>query len=76
MITERDAASITAWDAASGQTLWTATANDTNGEDFLLIEFPDGRVRLSESAERMVRLVRGFEVRPFNDAAKPAFVHP
>jgi hypothetical protein len=63
-------------DASSGQQLWTATANDGEGEDFLLMEFPDGRVRLSKSAESLVRLVRGFEVRPFDDAAKKAFVHP
>jgi hypothetical protein len=68
--------SIIVWDAASGQKLWTATANDTNGEDFLFLEFPDGRVRLSASAERLVKLVRGFQVRPFDDAAKGAFVHP
>jgi hypothetical protein len=67
---------IIVWDAASGQPLWTATANDMNSEDFLVIEFPDGRVRLSEGAERLVRLVRGFQVRPFDEAAKRKFLHP
>jgi hypothetical protein len=68
--------SIIVWDTASGQRLWTATANDTNSDDFLIMEFPDGRVRLSEGAERLVRLVRGFEVRPFDDAAKRIFLSP
>jgi hypothetical protein len=68
--------SIIVWDAASGQQLWTATANDTNSKDFLVMEFPDGRLRLSEGAERQVRLVRGFQTRPFDDAAKRTFLHP
>lgn len=67
---------IIAWDAATGQQLWTATANDTNSKDFLVMEFPDGRVRLSKGAERLVRLVRGFQVRPFDDAAKRTFLRP
>jgi WD40 repeat protein len=71
-----DLSSISVWDAASGQKLWTATANDGNGEDFLLIQFPDGRVRLSPSAEKLVKLVRGFQVRPFDGAARRAFVRP
>lgn len=71
-----DSFTIIVADAASGQQLWTATANDGEGDDFLLMEFPDGRVRLSKGAEPLVRLVRGFEVRPFDDAAKKAFVHP
>jgi hypothetical protein len=62
-------------DAASGQKLWTATANDSNGADFVFLEFPDGRVRLSNSAEPLLKLVHGFQVRPFDDAAKKAFVH-
>jgi hypothetical protein len=73
---ESNASRITVWDAASGQQLWTATANDGESEDFLLMEFPDGRVRLSKGAEPLVKLVRGFEVRPFDDAARKAFVRP
>jgi WD40 repeat protein len=65
---------ITVWDAPSGQELWTATANDVNGEDFLFMQFPDGQIRLSQSAEKLVKLVRGFQVRPFDDAARWAFV--
>ena len=71
-----DVSSIAVWDAASGQMLWTATANDGNGEDFLLMQFPDGQIRLSQRAEKLVKLVRGFEVRPFDEAAKRAFVRP
>ena len=71
-----DSFTIIVADAASGQQLWTATANDGEGEDFLLMEFPDGRVRLSKGAEPLVKLVRGFEVRPFDDAARKAFVRP
>jgi WD40 repeat protein len=71
-----DVSSITVWDVASGKKLWTATGNDVNGEDFLFIQFPDGRVRLSRSAEKLVKLVRGFQVRPFDGAARRAFVRP
>lgn len=70
-----DLRSIIVWDVASGQKLWTATTNDTNGKDFLLVEFPDGRVRLSKGAERLVSLVRGYQVRPFDDVARRAFLH-
>jgi hypothetical protein len=68
--------SLTVWEAASGQRLWTADANEIYSKDFIVMQFPDGRVRLSEGAESKLRLVRGFEVRPFNDAAKRQFVHP
>ena len=68
--------SFAVWDPASGQQLWTATAGDMNSEDFLVLEFPDGRVRLSDGAEWLVKLVRGFEVRPFDAAARRAFFHP
>lgn len=71
-----DSRSITVWDVASGQKLWTVTANDTNDKDFLVVEFPDDRLRLSEGAERLVSLVRGYQVRPFDDVAKRAFLHP
>ena len=74
--TDVELPTIIVWDAASGQQLWTATANDINSKDFLVMEFPDGRVRLSEGAERLVRLVRGFQTRPFDDAAKRTFLHP
>jgi WD40 repeat protein len=69
-----DLRTITVWDAASGQQLWTATANDTNSKEFLVLEFPDGRVRLSEGAERLIRLVRGFQVRRFDAAAERTFL--
>jgi hypothetical protein len=69
-----DPRSIDVWDVATGQKLWTATGNDTNEKDFLVMTFPDGRVRLSRGAERLVRLVRGYEVRPFDAAARRAFV--
>ena len=68
--------SIMVWDAAPGEQLWTTTGNDTNGPAFLIMQFPDGLVRLSDGAEPLVRLVRGFEVRPFDDTVKRAFIHP
>ena len=71
-----DLRSFAVWDAVSGEKLWTATAGDTNSGDFLILKFPDGRVRLSEGAERLVKLVRGFQVRPFDETAKRVFLHP
>ena len=72
--------SVVMRDAATGQWLWTATANNPTGstakDDLLIMEFPDGRVRLSEGAESLIRLVSGFEVRPFDAAAKSRFLHP
>ena len=35
--------------------------------------FPDGRLRATAGAERYVKLVKGFEVRPFDQAARRVF---
>ena len=78
--------SIILWDLKTGKRVWTATddirVNDfgTSGtkddRDLLVMEFPDGRVRLSKGAEKMVRLVRGFHARPFDKAAAARFLEP
>jgi hypothetical protein len=75
--------SVVLWDLASGKRLWTATDvfntnvdNSSELFDVLVMEFPDGRVRLSEGGEKMVRLVRGFDVRPFDKAAARQFLEP
>lgn len=62
--------SIILWELKTGKPLWTAT--DQDGD--LVMEFPDGRVRLSEGAEKMVRLVHGFDARPFDGAAARRFL--
>jgi hypothetical protein len=66
------AQSVVLWDLKTGKRLWTAT--DQQGD--LVMEFPDGRVRLSKGAEKMVRLVRGFDVKPFDGAAARRFLEP
>lgn len=73
--------SIVLWDLQTGKRVWTATddigsAATKDDKDVLVMEFPDGRVRLSEGAEKMVRLVRGFHARPFQGDAKRRFLEP
>jgi hypothetical protein len=55
-------------DAASGRSRWLATANDgAAGRDFLIMQYADGRVLVSEGAADLVKFVRGFDVRPFTE---------
>ena len=62
--------SVVLWDLKTGKRMWTATAD----QGVLVMEFSDGRVRLSKGAEKMVRLVHGFEARPFDGAAARSFI--
>ncbi|UZE47635.1 hypothetical protein [Rhodopseudomonas sp. P2A-2r] len=60
--------SIKLCDIASGRSLWLATASDgTAGREFLIVQFADGRVLVSEGAEDLVKFVKAFDVRPFTD---------
>lgn len=56
---------IRMWETTSGRLLWQATANDSESQDFLIMQYADGRVLVSEGAENLVKFVRGFEVQPF-----------
>ena len=58
--------SIKLCDAASGRSVWLATASyGAAGQDLLIIQYADGRVLVSEGAEDLVKFVRGFDIRPF-----------
>ncbi|WP_155809410.1 hypothetical protein [Bradyrhizobium sp. URHA0013] len=60
--------SIKLCDVASGRSLWLATASDgAAGREFLIVQFADGRVLVSEGAEDLVKFVNAFDVRPFTD---------
>lgn len=60
-------------DISTGKALWTL--HETPHGGFVMI-LADGRVRLSPGAERYIKLVRGFEVKPFDDAARKQFELP
>ncbi|MFN5721524.1 MAG: hypothetical protein ACK463_44605 [Bradyrhizobium sp.] len=60
-------------DISTGKALWTL--HETPHGGFVMI-LADGRVRLSPGAERYITLVRGFEVKPFDDAARKQFELP
>ena len=64
------------WDLASGRLLWTASdAFAVSGKETgLLVEFADGRVRLSKGAESLVAMVKGFEHRPFDPKRDADFI--
>jgi hypothetical protein len=60
--------SIKLCDRASGRTVWLTTASDgASDRDFLIMQYGDGRVLVSEGAEDLVKFVEGFDVRPFSD---------
>lgn len=60
--------SIKRCDAATGRSLWLATAGDgASGRDFLIMQYPDGRVLVSQGAADLVKFVKGFDVRPFRE---------
>jgi WD40 repeat protein len=64
--------SFVKYDLATGKRVWTTIPNwDQDGFQMFLA---DGRVRYSPSKYRNFRLVRGFEIRPFDAAAAKAFV--
>ncbi|WP_426419863.1 WD40 repeat domain-containing protein [Bradyrhizobium genosp. A] len=58
---------------ATGKTIWSLQGTPNLG---FVMSFSDGRVRVSPGAEKYVKLVRGFEVKPFDEAAKRRFLHP
>jgi hypothetical protein len=64
------------WDLASGRLLWTASdAFAVSGKETgLLVEFADGRVKLSKGAESLVAMVKGFEHRPFDPKRDAVFI--
>jgi hypothetical protein len=58
--------SLAVRDKASRRLLWQAIASDGAAQrDFLIVQYADGRVLVSDGAEDLVKFVRGFEVRPF-----------
>jgi WD40 repeat protein len=63
--------SVILWNIRTGQQVWTATDKESNA---LVMEFPDGHVRISKGAEDLVKLVRGFEIRSFDKLAKETFL--
>jgi hypothetical protein len=65
--------SFTLRDIATGKRIWSLQGTPDLG---FVMMFSDGRVRVSPGAEKYVKLVRGFEVRPFDEAAKPTFLRP
>ncbi len=66
--------SLRTLDLATGRTLSTLLqAPDGNG---YILSFADGCVQVSPGAEKFVRLVRGFETRAFDAAARKVFTRP
>lgn len=68
---DKQSQSITLWNLQSGRVEWRAT-EVVDDRPYLIVEFPDGKFRLSPGAEKIVRVVKGFVSRPFThaDAAK------
>lgn len=64
-------ASFALREIATGKTIWSLQS--TPGLGFVM-SFSDGRVRISPGAEKYLKLVRGFAVRPFDAAAKRQFL--
>jgi WD40 repeat protein len=62
------------YDLATGQSVWTTIGN-WNRDGFQMF-LADGRVRCSPSKYRDFRLVRGFEIRPFDARVAKMFVAP
>lgn len=58
---------------AAGKTIWSLQGSPNLG---FVMTFSDGRVRVSAGAEKYVKLVRGFEMKPFDEAAKRRFLRP
>jgi hypothetical protein len=72
--------SVSYWSLETGRRLWTATElTEPVGvnrpvKHRLVVEYPDGKVRLSQGAERFVRVVDGFKSRPFTRADAGKFL--
>jgi hypothetical protein len=62
------------YDLAMGKSIWTTIPN-WNQDGFHMF-LADGRVRYSPGKYRDFRLVRGFEIRPFDAAAAKSFIAP
>ncbi len=80
-IGDTDGSSIAYWSLKTGRRLWTATEIEEDvarnkWKAFLIVEYPDGKFRLSKGAEKLVRIVDGFKVRPFAPADRARFRKP
>ena len=64
-------ASFTLREIATGKTIWSLQGTPDLG---FVMSFPDGRVRISPGAEKYLKLVRGFAVKPFDANAKRQFL--
>ena len=64
-------ATFTLRQIATGKTIWSLQGTPDLG---FVMSFSDGRVRISPGAEKYLKLVRGFEVKPFDAAAKRQFL--
>lgn len=54
----------------TGRNIWSLQGTPDLG---FVMTFSDGRVRVSSGAEKYVKLVRGFEVKPYDEAARRQF---
>jgi WD40 repeat protein len=66
-------ASITLRDIASGKQIWTLQGTPDLG--FVMV-FANGHVRVSPGEEKYVKLVKEFEVKPYDEAARRLFEQP
>jgi WD40 repeat protein len=62
--------SFTLREIATGRKMWSLQGTPDLG---FVMTFSDGRVRVSPGAEKYVKLVRGFEVEPYDEAARGQF---
>ncbi|WP_426407279.1 WD40 repeat domain-containing protein [Bradyrhizobium ganzhouense] len=71
---DADFGSFVKYEIATGKRVWTAIPNwRRNGFHMIL---PDGHVRYTPPRADDLRLVRGFDIRPFDAAAAKQFVAP
>ena len=63
-------APITLREISSGKRVWTLYVTPDLG---FVVTFADGRIRATPGAEKFFELVRGFEVKPYDDAARRLF---
>jgi hypothetical protein len=74
MVVRDFAGNFVKYDFATGKRVWKTIPN-WNQDGFHMF-LADGRVRYSPGKYRDFRLVRGFEIRPFDAAAARSFVAP